>query len=85
MHGKAVTVGAQEAKNHFAKILEKVTDGTPYIITKRGKPVVKMVPVEEGQTISFRELAVKAEAVRKRIMAETGTIDVRGYINEGRK
>jgi prevent-host-death family protein len=84
MSNEAVTIGAYEAKVHFSQILEQVTGGIPYIITKRGKPIVKLVPVDEGE-VSFKELAAKAKLVRDRIKAAAGTIDVRAYINEGRK
>jgi prevent-host-death family protein len=85
MNTEAVIIGAYEAKTHFSEILEKVTGGIPYIITKWGKPVVRIVPVESERESSFKELAAKAEMVRERIKAGTGTINVRDYINEGRK
>jgi prevent-host-death family protein len=81
---EAVTIGAYEAKVHFSQILEQVTGGVSYTITKRGKPIVKMVPVDQ-ETLSFKELAAKARLAQERIKTATGTIDVRAYINEGRK
>jgi prevent-host-death family protein len=61
-----------------------VTGGIPYIITKHGKPIVKLVPVDEKEA-SFKELAARAKMVQERIKAAAGTIDVRAYIKEGRK
>ena len=40
-------IGAFEAKTHFSKILEQVERGDDFIITKRGKPVAKITPVEQ--------------------------------------
>ncbi len=37
-------IGAFEAKTHFSEIIEEVQKGKTYVITKRGKPVAKMVP-----------------------------------------
>ena len=48
----------------------------------QGKRVV--VTIEEDKTIkndhSFKELAVKAKAIRSRIEADAGKIDVRAFI-----
>jgi prevent-host-death family protein len=84
MNTEAITIGAYEAKSHFSEIVGKVTEGIPHINTMRGKPAVKLTPVDRRE-LSFRELSVKAEALRKRIKSETGDIDVQAYINEGRK
>jgi prevent-host-death family protein len=79
MDTEEVTIGAYEAKVHFSRILENVTGGTHYIITKRGKPIVRIVPVDERET-SYKELAAKAKTLQDRIRTATGTIDVRAYI-----
>jgi hypothetical protein len=39
----------------------------------------------ENEELSFKELAAKARVVQNRLKANTGTIDVRAYIHEGRK
>jgi prevent-host-death family protein len=38
-------VGAFEAKTHFAQLLERVQRGEEITITRRGKPVARLVPV----------------------------------------
>jgi prevent-host-death family protein len=84
MDTEAITIGAYEAKTRFSEILEKAAAGIPCIITRRGKPVAKIVAAESGE-ISFRELAARVKTIRERVRAEKGTIDVRSYIREGRK
>jgi prevent-host-death family protein len=43
--GDAMTaVGAFEAKTHFAQLLERVQRGEEITITRRGKPVARLVP-----------------------------------------
>ena len=51
-------VGAFEAKTHLSSLLDKVGRGEEFLITKRGKPVARLVPVERFD----REKA--AQAVR---------------------
>lgn len=41
-------VGAFEAKNTLAALLDQVEHGDEVIITRRGKPVARLVPVTSG-------------------------------------
>jgi len=41
----ASTVGIREAKIHFSNLMKKVRKGMEIIITDRGKPVGKIVPL----------------------------------------
>lgn len=45
----AVTVNIHEAKTHFSKLLERVRQGEEVIVAKAGKPVAKLVPIEQPQ------------------------------------
>ena len=38
-------VGAFEAKTHLSELLEKVTRGQVFCITRRGKPVAELRPI----------------------------------------
>ena len=38
-----------EAKTHLSRLLAKVAMGEEVIIAKAGKPVAKLVPIEEGR------------------------------------
>jgi prevent-host-death family protein len=44
-----VTIGAFEAKTHFSEVISEVQNGSDYVITKRGKPVAKVIPFVERQ------------------------------------
>ena len=50
-----VRVGSYEAKAHLPRLLQRVADGEHIIITKHGKPVAKLVPVEEKTELSVEE------------------------------
>ncbi|MBX3029531.1 MAG: type II toxin-antitoxin system Phd/YefM family antitoxin [Chloroflexi bacterium] len=40
-----VTVGVSEAKAHFSRLLRRVATGEEIIITNRGRPVARLVPI----------------------------------------
>jgi prevent-host-death family protein len=42
------TVGAFEAKTHLSNLLEQVAAGEEILITRHGKPLARLVPVESG-------------------------------------
>ena len=44
-----IEVGAFEAKIHLSSLLEKVRRGAEVVITKRGKAVARLVPVEQAE------------------------------------
>ena len=39
-----MNIGTFDAKTHFSEIIENVQKGKNYTITKRGKPVAKIIP-----------------------------------------
>ena len=41
-------VGAFQAKNQLGALLDQVEQGEEIIITRHGKPVAKLVPIEQG-------------------------------------
>ncbi|HRK21795.1 MAG TPA: type II toxin-antitoxin system prevent-host-death family antitoxin [Fimbriimonadaceae bacterium] len=55
------TVGAFEAKTHLSSLLEEVESGQTVTITKHGKPVAKLVPMEKSDRPSTSDII---EAVR---------------------
>jgi prevent-host-death family protein len=80
----AQKIGAFEAKTHFSQIIEKVENGADFIITKRGKPVAKIIPFEEKKMT--RKEAVEAMIeMRKLYRGEPGSFNIREAIAEGRR
>jgi prevent-host-death family protein len=43
------TVGAYEAKTHFAELLDRTERGETVVITRHGKPIAKLTPVEDSR------------------------------------
>lgn len=42
------SVGIYEAKSKLSELVEKAESGQEVIITRRGRPVVKLVPARQG-------------------------------------
>ena len=45
-----IEIGAFEAKTRLSELLEQVSKGRVYRITRRGKPVAELRPVAAGRT-----------------------------------
>ena len=41
------TVNMHEAKTHLSRLVEQAAKGEPFIIARAGKPLVKVVPIDE--------------------------------------
>lgn len=52
--GKPVNV--HEAKTHFSKLLERVAKGEEIVIAKAGKPVARLVPINQPPPRKFGTL-----------------------------
>jgi len=80
----AQQIGAFEAKTNFSKILEKTEQGEDFIITKRGKPVAKIIPFERELQMTFKEAVEQLREMRKIYRGKPGDFNIRKAINEGR-
>ena len=45
------TINIHDAKTHFSKLIEAVTQGERVIIAKAGKPVVELVAIEPAPPV----------------------------------
>jgi prevent-host-death family protein len=78
------TIGAFEAKTHWAALLDRVARGERITITRHGIPAAVLVPV--GETVaklSHQEVVDGMRALRKRVKPDK--IRVRDMVNEGRR
>jgi len=76
------TVSSFDAKTHLSQLLQEVVKGQSITITRRGKPVARLVPVHEEDEMSIVDIVNELASVRKRVK---GLIDVKELIREGRK
>ncbi len=79
-----IEIGAFEAKNKLAELLDRAENGEEIIITRHGKQVARLLPIQKPFD---HELARKAVAdireLRKGLSVDDATI--REWINEGRQ
>lgn len=50
------TVNIHDAKTHFSRLIERAANGETVIISKAGKPVAKLVPLEQPEAKVRRRL-----------------------------
>ena len=81
----AQSIGAFEAKTHFSQIIEKAERGEDFVITRRGKPVAKIIPFEQKKEMTFKEAVDQLIEMRKFYRGEPGSFNIREAIEEGRR
>jgi prevent-host-death family protein len=54
-------IGAFEAKTHLSSLLERVAKGENFTITKHGKPVAHLVPVDQRNPEQIKAVVQRME------------------------
>ena len=78
------TVGAYDAKTHLPRLLRAAERGETVIITRHGKPVAQLGPVQDRRREEIRaviERMKRARALRPRVTVE----EILAARDEGRK
>jgi prevent-host-death family protein len=50
------TINIHEAKTHLSRLVEEAAKGNVFIIAKAGKPMVKVLPLSEGELVEAGRL-----------------------------
>jgi prevent-host-death family protein len=81
-------VGTFEAKNRLSELLDRVERGEQVIITRRGKPVAMLAPVEDSaESLAVERAREAARRIRERAAKHGGKFDWdewKKYRDEGR-
>ena len=77
------TIGAFEAKNRLSELLEAAENGEEVMITKHGRPVAKLTPIDNFDRAKAREAADWLLEFRKKHPLRG--LKIKDLINEGRK
>lgn len=78
-------VSAYDAKTHFSEYLNRARAGEEFVITHRGTPVAKLVPILPGHDVETAREAMNRIRERARELALNITKEeIREWINEGR-
>ena len=67
----AEPVSAYDAKTHLPKLLERAERGERFVITRHGRPVAQLIPVESGPREGVQQ-AVARVATLRRALARKG-------------
>jgi prevent-host-death family protein len=59
------TVGAFDAKTHFSALLERAERGEQILITRRGKPVARLMPIAAVREGKVSEAMAKLRKLRE--------------------
>jgi len=78
-------IGAFEAKTHFSRLISEVERGADYVVTRHGKPVAKIIPIEQKPEMTRQEAIEKLKEMRKLFRGEPGSFNIREAIEEGRR
>ncbi len=82
-----LNVNLVDAKNRLSALIDQVEEGEEVTITRRGKPLARLVPVETNLDRAKRAVA-KLDALRQRIAARGESFtwgELKGYRDEGRR
>lgn len=76
-------VGSFEAKTHLSALLERVERGEEIVITRRGKPVARLVPAEKAEGRDLASVVESIKALRRGTSLDG--LDWRRLRDEGRR
>ncbi len=78
------TIGVFEAKNRLTALLDEVENGGEVVITRRGKPVARLIRAEFG--LNGDKARRAADGLRAASKGQTlGDLTVKDLIAEGRR
>ena len=78
-------IGAYEAKTHLPRLLDRVAAGESLTITRHGRPVARLVPVDEDDRARARAAARRILERRKRLPHRVPIAELIETIHEGHR
>lgn len=78
-------VGAFEAKTHLSRLLDAVEQGETITITKRNRPVARLVPPESTDRKRTTAAVENIRRLRQRINWQGSVEEIMKFRDEGRR
>ena len=78
------SIGAYEAKTHLPRLLDRVAKGESLTITRHGRPVARLVPVENEARDRARQAARRILERRARLN-RTSVSELIDTVHEGHR
>ena len=75
-------IGVYEARTRFSELLDRVTRGERFVITRRGVPVAVIEPVAPQRRRKVEEVIKEIKKFRKK--RRLNGVDIKELIKEGR-
>jgi prevent-host-death family protein len=77
-------VGSYEAKTHLPDLLDSVEQGEVIVITRRGRPAARLVPIG-AEPSDVREAIVALKAFGERHRGQLRGLSPRSLVEDGRR
>jgi prevent-host-death family protein len=79
-------IGVYDAKTHLAKLLDRVSRGERFIITKHGRPVAELVPARTDESPDLKKVIQQMQEWQEREGPTLGPgLSVQELRDEGRR
>ena len=78
------TIGAFEAKTHLPRLLDRVSQGESLTITRHGRPVARLVPVEAADRDRAHQ-AMRSILERRKRLKGASVQELIDTIHEGHR
>ena len=77
-------IGSYEAKTHLPRLLDRVARGESLTITRHGRPVARLVPIEQDHRDRAKAAALRIRERRSRL-ARVPVAELIDSIHEGHR
>lgn len=78
-------IGAYEAKTRFSALLDRVAQGEIVTVTRRGRPIARLVPIDAETPFEPSVWRSAAADFRRRAQVKASRAEVRSWIEAGRR
>ncbi len=78
------SIGSYEAKTHLPRLLDRVARGESLTITRHGRPIARLVPMEQDSQDRARSAAQRIRERRSRL-ARVSVAELIDSIHEGHR
>jgi len=69
-----ITVGVREAKANLSKLLKLIQNGNEVIVTQRGQPIGKIIPVKREESLQEKITELEKRGILEPLLKTTSSI-----------
>ena len=78
-----IEVGSFDAKTHLSSLIDQVLGGEEFLITRRGRPVARLIPIQKDQRTEVEDAIKTIRRIRSGVTL--GGLDWKELRDEGRR